>query len=40
MKSKCCHDCQKELCVLESRVTFDEDFAVCRDCWVNKIFES
>jgi hypothetical protein len=33
-----CHDCHSELSISERELFYDET-AVCRDCWINKIFK-
>jgi hypothetical protein len=33
-----CHDCRRELSISERELFYDDQFAVCRDCWINKIF--
>jgi len=34
-----CNSCRKQLSVTESGLFVEDDFAVCRDCWINQNFE-
>ncbi len=34
-----CNSCRKPLSVTESGLFIEDDFAVCRDCWINQNFE-
>gem|GEM_PF-4865587 len=35
-----CNSCRKQLSVTERGLFVEDDFAVCRDCWINQNFES
>jgi hypothetical protein len=35
---KYCHHCYRELTISERDLFYDDDLAVCRDCWINKTF--
>jgi hypothetical protein len=34
-----CHNCHRELSFSERDLFYDNEFALCRDCWINKTFK-
>ncbi len=36
---KYCNSCRKQLSVTEVGLFVEDDFALCRDCWINQNFE-
>jgi hypothetical protein len=37
--TRLCHSCLRELSMSERELFYDDDNALCRDCWINKTFE-
>jgi len=34
-----CHNCLRDLSISERELFYDDEDALCRDCWINKTFE-